>query len=492
METEFDAFEIDDFGPSVRVQVPSTSEGLSQFNQAFLDPQQRAYVQNIDFHVVLPPISNKRLKKLQSQREAAENDACFTRAVTKFFGRLAKWERRRYGPGVTLKLVVASPTDWQAEEMEEDGELTNTHNIRSAPIWQVRDHFRYIRFDETLLQPSGSGSSGLPQIACVSDFEFDGGPGGRNIHPDVISAISSALVSARKMEWKFQLPTRRLMTARREIRSSLGNALLNTAFPSLVDFKVKLQDADPHNEAFEPGSLLEDGEEEDRLSLGVRRLCQLPTLKRLQLECLWVLSPAAIGSQPNLPDIQCPSLEYLYIDCAVTTPDGKYLLTGNLEKAMMDDGGYAKTSDEFMAAFDSDDSDTSDFQPDFEWAKQAGEFPGRWFRLTPDSETFVPLARSFAGAVVKMPSLRRMDIHFGGTATNTRAPLDMSYFAPHEPNRGASQLNGRKAFDEENASRPRWFLLGGRKFDKHWKIPLELEGDFKGGSGRGCVHLATN
>ncbi|KAF9873010.1 hypothetical protein CkaCkLH20_09520 [Colletotrichum karsti] len=488
METEFDAFEIDDFGPSVRVQVPSTNEGLSQFNQAFLDPQQRAYVQNIDFHIVLPTISNKRLRKLQSRREAAENDASFTKAITKFLGRLAKWERRRYGPGVTLKIVVASPTDWLVEEMEEDGELVNTHNHRLAPIWQVRDHFRYIKFDESLL---ASSTSGLPQVACVSEFEFDGGPGGRSLHPEVIAAISNAMVSARKMEWRLRIPTRRLMSERREIRAALGNALLITAFPSLVEFKIKLEDADPHDETFEPGSVIEKGHDEDKLSLGVRRLCRLPTLRRLHLESLWILSPVAFGPSFS-PETQPSSLEYLYVDCATTTPDGRYLLMGNPERAMMDDGGYSHTSDESMAAFDSDDSDTSDWQPDFEWAKQAGEFPGRWFRLTPDPETFVPLARSFAEAVACMPSLRRMDVHIGGAATNARAPLEMSYFAPGEANRGASQLNGRKTFDEKNASHPRWFLLGGRKFDKHWTLPKELEEAFKRKSGLGCVHLATN
>ncbi|KAF6831571.1 hypothetical protein CMUS01_07307 [Colletotrichum musicola] len=492
METEFDAFEIDDFGPSVRVQVPSTNEGLSQFNQAFLDPQQRAYVQNIDFHIVLPAISTKRLKKLQSSREAAENDAAFTRALAKFLGRLAKWERRRYGPGISLKLVVASPTDWLVEEMEEDGELVSRHNRRAAPIWHVRDHFRYLRLDYGALAASGLGGVGLPQVACVSDFEFDGGPGGRNIHPDAIAAISSALVSARKMDWKLRLPNRRLMKARREIRSALGNALLNTAFSSLVEFNVKLEDADPHDETFDPGNLVEDGEDEDRLSLGVRRLCQFPSLRKLHLESLWVLSPAAFGSCAKLPEINCPSLEYLYIDCAVTTPDGKYLLTGDPDKAMLDDGGYATTSDESLAAFDSEDSDTSDYQPDFEWARQAGEFPGRWFRLTPNAETFVPLARSFATAVSKMPALRRMDIHFGGAVASARAPLEMSYFAPGEANRGASQLNGRRAFDEEHAGRPRWFLLRGRKFDNRWTPPTELEECFEGELGLGRVHVAAN
>ncbi|KAI3535702.1 hypothetical protein CSPX01_11226 [Colletotrichum filicis] len=373
VDAEFDAFVIDDFGPSVRVQVPSTAEGLARFNQAFLDPQERAYVQHIDFHIVLPTISYKHIKKLQSSKEAAENDAIFTRAIVTFLGRLAKWERRRYGPGVNLKIAVESPTDRLVEEMEEHGELRNTHNHRVAPIWQVRDHFSYLRFDSSLLSPSDSGPAKLPQVPCVSEFEFDGGPGGRNFHPDAISAISSTLLSARKMEWSFRLPTRRLTRARKQIRSSLGNALLNTSFPSLIEFRIKVDDKDPMDETYIVESLMGEDEEQDTLSLG-----------------------------------------YLYVDCSITTPDGKYLLTGDQSKALADDGGYGLEHDEKIAAFDSDDSDISDFQPDFEWSRQAGEFPGRWFRYTPEPEIFVALATSFVGAVDRMPSLRRMDIHFGG------------------------------------------------------------------------------
>ncbi|KXH34391.1 hypothetical protein CSIM01_00302 [Colletotrichum simmondsii] len=492
VDAEFDAFVIDDFGPSVRVQVPSTTEGLARFNQAFLDPQERAYVQHIDFHIVLQTISYKRIKKLQSSKEAAENDAIFTRAIVTFLGRLAKWERRRYGPGITLKITVESPTDRRVEEMEEDGELRNTHNHLTAPIWQVRDHFRYLRFDHSLLPPSDSVLAKLPQVPCVSEFEFDGGPGGRNFHPDAVSAISSTLVSARKMEWGFRLPARRLTRARKQIRTSLGNALLNTSIPSLMEFRIKIDDKDPMDETYIVESLMGEDEEEDTLSLGVRRLCQLPNLRRLHLETLWILSPAAFGSLESQPDIHCPSLEYLYVDCSITTPDGKYLLTGDQSKALADDGGYGLEHDEKIAAFDSDDSDISDFQPDFEWSRQAGEFPGRWFRYTPEPGKFVALATSFVGAIDRMPSLRRMDIHFGGTSTTTRAPLDMLYFAPGEPNLGASQLNGRKAFDEENAGRPRWFFLGSRKFDKQWYISEELQEACKGNSGQGRVHFATN
>jgi hypothetical protein len=78
---------------------------------------------------------------------------------------------------------------------------------------------------------------------------------------------------------------------------------------------------------------------------------------------------------------------------------------------------------------DSNDSDTSDYQPDFEWARQVGDFPGAWYRYTPDSATFDLLVKSFATAATSstsMPALRRMKVVFGGQSGTTRALLEMA------------------------------------------------------------------
>ncbi|KAK1545810.1 hypothetical protein CPAR01_03312 [Colletotrichum paranaense] len=168
------------------------------------------------------------------------------------------------------------------------------------------------------------------------------------------------------MEWSFRLPTRRLTRARKQVRSSLGNALLKTSFPSLIVFRIKVDDKDSMDETDIVESLMSEDEEEDTLSLGVRCLCQLPNLRRLHLKTLWTLSPVAFGSLANQSDIHYPSLEYLHIDCSMTTPDAKYLLTRDQSRALADDSGYGIEHDEKIAAFDSDDSDISDFLPDFE------------------------------------------------------------------------------------------------------------------------------
>ena len=112
---------------------------------------------------------------------------------------------------------------------------------------------------------------------------------------------------------------------------------------------------------------------------------------------------------------------------------------------------------------------TRHYQPDFEWARQAGDFPGTWYRCTPDSASFDPLAKSFVMAATSspsMPALRRMKVILGGQSGTTRAPLEMAYFRCRERNLEAEDdLNRMKPFETEYAGCPRWYLYGGKDFD---------------------------
>ncbi|KAH8774420.1 hypothetical protein F5883DRAFT_412757 [Diaporthe sp. PMI_573] len=265
---------------------------------------------------------------------------------------------------------------------------------------------------------------------------------------------------------------------------------------------IYLEDGDPRNESSDSGSFLEKDGCDDDLSLGVRRICQLPGLRKLALSTLWILSPSAFGPHPLLQDIHCPALREMHIDCATITPDGKYLYTRNPEDKIVDadDEGreelYGHDDPAAGAPFDSDDSDTSEYQPDIEWARQAGDFPGTWYRCTPDSASFDPLAKSFVMAATfstSMPALRWMKIVFGGQSVTTRAPLEMAYFRCREKNLEAEgDLNGIKPFEAENAGCPRWYLYGGRDFDPSWTIPEDLMQAIKGPETTGKTHLVVH
>lgn len=88
MDSEEGHFELNPSGSWIQAQ--STDEGIAQLEQIFSDRQQRVLVRAIDFCVVLPPVSTKRLKKLQSGHEAAENNIAFTRAAASLFWILYK------------------------------------------------------------------------------------------------------------------------------------------------------------------------------------------------------------------------------------------------------------------------------------------------------------------------------------------------------------------------------------------------------------------
>ncbi|KAM0277623.1 hypothetical protein ACHAQH_005651 [Verticillium albo-atrum] len=86
-------------------------------------------------------------------------------------------------------------------------------------------------------------------------------------------------------------------------------------YQALNSLVIHLQNRQPLNERAELESYVENGEE-DTLSRAVRNICQLPTLARVEFRGSWILSAAAFaGAEIG------PSLEWLLVGLAATTPD---------------------------------------------------------------------------------------------------------------------------------------------------------------------------
>ncbi|KAK7943626.1 uncharacterized protein PG986_012739 [Apiospora aurea] len=435
--------------------VQSTDEGFAWFDAAFSDPGKQARIKEIHFEVLLPRTSVKRLKKMQSNAETAANNAVFTHAAAAFFRALATWEPRRPGGGIKLTVTTRSLNRALIQELVASGGLDQLHNQFGPPIWDLRDSYRYVQFTPD--------APPLPKVACVSEFDV---ASNYDFHPSVLSALLSAQARLERLEWRLFLPGRRLTSERREIRSALAHALQHADLPqTLATVEIYLSDQDPGNEHFDPGSFGEDAEDADDLSLAVRRICQLPTIRTLRLEDHWILSPVALGKHAGLAELHCPSLEHLYIECARTTPGGQWMMSGDPEAGIEEDGYCdSDAEEEEPAAFDSDDSDTSDYPPEFEWDKQDGDVPGTWFRFHPEPP-YSALLQSFADGVVHgMPSLRSFAVKIG---RNSRAPLSLMYF-PQADGEG----NG-----------PYWYALARRDFDTSWQMPPELRRALKGPDG---------
>ncbi|KAI0155685.1 hypothetical protein BJ166DRAFT_339704 [Pestalotiopsis sp. NC0098] len=137
------------------VHVLSRHDGLAQFDEAFVDPAKRGILRDFTLEVVLPEISIKRLKKVQSNAEAAANNAAFTRAICEFLRRLATWEARD-GAGLSLTITAESPTHKRSEELVENGTLTSSHNTFGPPIWEIRTMDNMLRFE--------AGDARAPQL----------------------------------------------------------------------------------------------------------------------------------------------------------------------------------------------------------------------------------------------------------------------------------------------------------------------------------------
>ena len=87
-----------------------------------------------------------------------------------------------------------------------------------------------------------------------------------------------------------------------------------------------------------------------------------------------------------------PSLTHLEIEMACTTPDGRWYFTSDVSytEYATNEHWYEDDSDESVAAFDSADSDTSDFAPEHRWERGDGMVPTCELRSRPDCETFDP------------------------------------------------------------------------------------------------------
>ncbi|KAK8045431.1 hypothetical protein PG993_005455 [Apiospora rasikravindrae] len=300
------------------IRIESTSEGFAWFDATLSDPSKQACIKEIQFEVLLPPTSVKRLKKLQSNAETAANNAAFNHATAAFFRRLAAWEPRSPSGGIKLTLTTRSLNRGLIRELVASGELDQVHNEFGPPIWDIRDSYRYIQFTQD--------APPLPKFDVERKYDF---------HPSVLLALGSALdrlERLERLEWRLYLPGRRLASDRRAIRSALAHALQHADLPqTLAAFDISLSNQDPGNEHFDPGSFGENADDADDPSLAVRRICQLPMIRTLHLFDHWILAPVALAEE------------------------------------------------EEPAAFDSDDSDTSDYAPEFEWDKQGGDVPGVWW-----------------------------------------------------------------------------------------------------------------
>ncbi|RSM13592.1 hypothetical protein CDV31_005762 [Fusarium ambrosium] len=368
------------------VKLNSHLESLRQFDEVFSDEKVRDFVKTIRYDVVLPVVSDKRLRnKFQSSREAAENSRVFTEAVVALFTRLSCWEGQG---GVKLVLTATSPSD---------DAILRAGNLRVKP---QRNSFKYVSMETSALPPGG-----LPPVSCISFLDiqkFDSSTGdssGRRLHPDALSVMATALPCLEHTIWDLYMPPRRMPAQRKQFKAALANALLQPEYACLTTLTILLWDPDPRNEE----AILVPDDEEDRLSVGIRRICELPTLVSLFLWGKWCLSHRAFRRFG-------PSVRAVFVDMSMTTPDGGWLLDiypGSTEEEYDVESEFDSDSDDQgdnLPDIDPENSDVEDRLPQRAEAIANQDLPDRQIREVPNPETFTPLVTSFAQSVANSTS----------------------------------------------------------------------------------------
>ena len=285
----------------------------------------------------------------------------------------------------------------------------------------------------------------------------------------MIPTIAAAVPGLRTVLWDCLMPPRRLDVLRQEIRSALAQTLQTAPFGHLTALSVYLEDGDPLDERTDPGRFCRD-DEPDALSLGLRRILQLPTLAKVELTGFWALAPAvALGDPGGFG----PALQSITIEVAGTTPDGRWLSTGDDDAVDDDDDEDAMDSDTSQAAFDSADSDTSDIAPERAWDRANGDYPQFAFRTRPDDALLVPYLLPLIRAAAAAPSLKSLLY-----VLKLPAQLEIEYYPAGVETESARR---RGLVGQEDTDRPRWFFTMGNVGEEEWTMPADLMRAMKDG-----------
>ncbi|KAH7028146.1 uncharacterized protein B0I36DRAFT_386019 [Microdochium trichocladiopsis] len=480
------------------IRVTSAPDSLANFSSTYSSQSCRRSLKKIHYHVILPEITPKRFKKLQSSREAAANDAEFTRALVALFTLLSAWEAeeeqnagedaasapaltgveagsvsaaevgtREDTTGIALILSASAPAD-----LDEALHASLRHRHDGPPIWDMRNDFKYLRLDPSIL-----GTAGLPQTRAVTalDLRSEWPRAGRRLHPSVITSLAAALPSMVNVQWDCLMPPRRLEAVRREIRSSLATTLRMAQLDQVTVLKIYLEDGDPRDQRVEPGDFSEeDDNSDDALSVGVGRVLKLPNITHCELSGFWTLDPVTVfaaGVSTGLVFGQ--ALQTVRIESTGTTWRGQWLMTGDEDKASEDEGSEAPTdSDASEAAFDSADSDTSDFAPPGgrAWAREDGDFPQFSFRNRPDDGVFVPHLLPLVSCLPapedsSSPALRSLTYVL---------EMSVAFYVEYYAAGVQSESARMRSVTEEDVSRPRWHLVAMDGVDEEWAVPEHL------------------
>lgn len=202
-----------------------------------------------------------RHRKLIGRREPVARNRLMSLDLPELMGQLAKWDK---AASIHLIFELNSPPSPPLPR----GEIDYLDNYS-------RDQFTWLDFDPFVLP---TGQTSLPRVACISRFSKDS-QCYHYFHPRTLACIFTSLNRLEYANIWLAMPGLRLAALRKDMRTVFADLLANTPLPSLAKLEVHYDCDDPTNEKYPFGSFL-DQDGNDSLSLTLRRLCRLPTLRQ--------------------------------------------------------------------------------------------------------------------------------------------------------------------------------------------------------------------
>ncbi|KUI63530.1 hypothetical protein VM1G_10254 [Cytospora mali] len=377
------------------------SSDLPAFAAVFSsNPYRRVLLRRLAYRVCLPTHGDSRA-------DHERNLQAFRVSMKGLMDLLSQWETtlcdhngRGSGAG-TLELSL--DFDWDIES-DADGPVDHNFNVCNSSAAR-----RYL-----VLENGGQGQGAdIPAVRRVTDFKVEACLG-LAPHPATMCQLAGLFPNLEGLDLEFRDPAIKRHQMRLEHRAALAKGLdvLRERLPGLKRLCIRRQGAtDPWNHGFVCQDLEDSGV--DLLCASVRRIVQAGTLTELEL--LDILVSPDLFRDPHCSDSGAlatfPSLKRFNISVGILAPSGKWYYTGDpdaVEAGSLDPGEIGfEDDDEDDEDVDSDEEESDNDEDHTERDAIAnGERPCHLWRTRPDTETFDPLVRSMAEAVLhRMPSL---------------------------------------------------------------------------------------
>ncbi|KAL8933990.1 MAG: hypothetical protein Q9211_005469, partial [Gyalolechia sp. 1 TL-2023] len=384
------------------------STEIPYFSQT-LTHHRRHLLSHLDYQVVLPPYSDNRCAKFETEQEMDRNCLAFSEAIHALFQVLKTWESDGAGRSsstFTLELSdIYSPMDKRHRGPEKDKEDQWQYELgQRHDLWEHRYEHSFLQLLE---------HAKLPTLSCVSSFCLP--LLSRQVLPQSSVLLAAKFADVQNVTLHVNGTGKKGPDILQQSRHDFALALRTLPGPSLRDFTLSLCCEDPLNQYFSlPSALLPSAPSTDRLSRAIHTVSLSSNLTCITLDSL-VISPDLYWPTDSPTPPMWPHLRHFHVSFNMTAPDGTWYFQRDPERPEGDEGDEdAEAESESESDTDSDPGSYDSFCPDtFHKRREAraiGDYPIRNFRTLPSDAHINPLLLAMARAAAHMPHLEGMTL----------------------------------------------------------------------------------